>query len=105
MLSTAAMVQPPYQERIRHALEIRDRSLSAEALLSPPPPSDLLDVTDVPRSSGVLSEWELAITEEHDASALVDLLVSRKVSAVALLEAFRKRATVAQQLVYHAVSF
>lgn len=99
MLSTAENITPHFKERIEYALSVRDRSLPEDSILSPPPPAELLDVTGVPRSCGLLSQWELDITENHDATALVKLLVSQKITAVALIEAFRKRASIAHQLV------
>ncbi|KAL4787417.1 amidase [Aspergillus varians] len=90
-------ISPPFQEQIKAALSIRDNSLPASSILPTPPPTDLLDVTDIPRSCGLLSEWELEVTE-YDATALVDGLAAQKYTAVDLLNAFRKRASIAHQL-------
>ncbi|KAL4924075.1 amidase [Aspergillus undulatus] len=55
------------------------------------------NVLDVPKTSGILSEHELAITESS-ASDLVESLASGKITAVAVTLAFCKRAALAQQL-------
>ncbi|KAH8424823.1 uncharacterized protein LDX57_002566 [Aspergillus melleus] len=85
-------------DRIRPVLEIRQNSLEVTALLK----SQLelpQNVTDVPRSCGLLSERELDLTERYDATGLVQMLAAGKVTAKELLIAFRKRATIAQQYV------
>ena len=99
MLSTASDITPYHRERIQHALSVRDQSLPQDSILSPAPPDEPLDVTGVPRSCGLLSEREIDITENYDATALVHLLSTRKITSVALLNAFRKRASIAHQLV------
>lgn len=87
-------------ERIRPALEIRAQSLEQSAVL--PKDSTLpRNVMEVPRASGLLSESELELTEKYDATALVKMLAEGVVTSEALLLAFRKRATIAQQCVCH----
>lgn len=84
----------------RPALEARDSSLEQTALLSREGVESLpLDVTPIPRSSGLLSELELDLTENYDATALLGMMARGEVSAQVLLGAFRKRATIAQQCV------
>jgi amidase len=58
-----------------------------------------LSVLDVPRSCGLLTEQELSITEDHDATALVQLLGTGKLKSVDVVTAFCKRAAIAQQCV------
>lgn len=99
MLSTAVNVIPRFRDNIKTAIEIRDQSLPADSILSSLPPTNLVDVTGVPRACGLLSEWELHITEDYDAVDLVGLLKAQKVTSLALVKAFRKRASIAQQLV------
>ncbi|ERS96176.1 amidase [Sporothrix schenckii 1099-18] len=98
MLPTAADIKPHYQQRIKHALSILEQSLPRDSILPELPAVDTLDVTDVPRTCGLLTDWEIEVTERYDATALVDLLATRKITAVALLHAFRKRASIAHQL-------
>ncbi|KAL6797860.1 amidase signature domain-containing protein [Trichoderma sp. SZMC 28013] len=86
------------QDHIRTAISLRDASLDKSVLFSLSQITALpQDVTSVPRSSGLLSDAELTLTEDYDATALLELLAARKVTAVELLAAFRKRATIAQQ--------
>ena len=54
---------------------------------------------NIPRSSGLLTELELRLTEDFDATALLEMLAEGKFTAQTLLTAFRKRATIAQQCV------
>ncbi|KAJ5775005.1 uncharacterized protein N7511_000016 [Penicillium nucicola] len=53
---------------------------------------------DIPRESGILSEREIAITEDHDATDLVHKLASREYTSLEVTTAFAKRAAIAQQL-------
>lgn len=64
-----------------------------------PKPKDAVSVMEIPRKCGLLSKTELDITENHDAVALVDKLVSKQLSATNVITAFCKRAAIAQQLV------
>lgn len=57
-----------------------------------------LDVTGVPKSCGLLTSDEFAMTE-MDATAVRDAVASRSVTAVRAVTAFAKRAAVAHQLV------
>lgn len=62
-------------------------------------PDSPVNVLDVPRKSGILSEKELDITENHDATALLEKLASKQLTSYEVVLAFCKRAAVAQQLV------
>ncbi|GKZ16497.1 hypothetical protein AbraIFM66951_000275 [Aspergillus brasiliensis] len=55
-------------------------------------------VLDIPRRCGILSKREIHITEDFDATALLEQLASRKFTAVEVTTAFCKRAAIAQQL-------
>ncbi len=68
--------------------------LSEGAIGKPPP----LDVTGIPRSCGILTKEELAITEDYDAVGLAEAIAHRRLSAVDVATAFSKRAAVAHQL-------
>ncbi|KAK4556734.1 hypothetical protein LTR86_006305 [Recurvomyces mirabilis] len=57
------------------------------------------DVRDLPRKSGLLTQGELRITEDYDATALVGELATGRLSSVDVVTAFSKRAAIAQQLV------
>lgn len=67
--------------------------LPASLLANPPK-----DVTTIPRSSGLLTASELAITETHDATSLAEAIRTRELTSEAVVTAFAKRAAVAHQL-------
>lgn len=56
-----------------------------------------LNVLDVPRTCGILTEKELDITENYDATDLVALMSAGKLKSVDVVTAFCKRAAIAQQ--------
>ncbi|KAM0713806.1 hypothetical protein Q7P37_010768 [Cladosporium fusiforme] len=56
------------------------------------------NVLQVPRQSGILTDVELQITEDYDATELVDELANGNLSSEAVATAFCKRAAIAQQL-------
>ncbi|OAL01996.1 acetamidase [Phaeosphaeriaceae sp. SRC1lsM3a] len=58
-----------------------------------------ISVLDVPRACGILTEQELAITENYDATALVELMTSKKLKSIDVVTAFCKRAAIAQQCI------
>jgi amidase len=58
-----------------------------------------LNVLNVPRESGLLTEKELELTENYDATALIVLMSTGKVKSVDVVTAFCKRAAIAQQVV------
>jgi amidase len=58
-----------------------------------------LSVLDVPRTCGLLTPTELSITEDHDATALVELMTNGTLTSLAVVTAFCKRAAIAQQCV------
>lgn len=64
-----------------------------------PPADDIRDVTGVPASSGLLTEKELAITDNTDTEGLLAQLASGELSSVEVVTAYYKRAIVAQQVV------
>lgn len=57
------------------------------------------NVTDVPRRCGILSAKQLEITENYDATALLERIHSQELSAFEVTEAFCIRAAIAQQVV------
>lgn len=56
-----------------------------------------ISVLDVPRSCSILTEKELDITENHDATDLVALMAKGELSSVEVTTAFCKRASIAHQ--------
>ena len=77
----------------------RRAALIPKDWLITPPSDDVLDVTRVPLECGLLSEKEIAITEETDIGVLLANLASGKLSSVEVTTAFAKRAMIAQQTV------
>ncbi|KAK4165544.1 acetamidase [Cladorrhinum sp. PSN259] len=65
-----------------------------ESLIKNPPK----DVTAVPRECGLLTHEEIEITENYDAVALAEAIATKKFTAVAVTQAFSKRAIIAHQL-------
>lgn len=59
---------------------------------------DLDNVQHIPRECGILTPDEIRITEDYDATALVNALASGTLSSEAVTTAFCKRAAIAQQL-------
>ncbi|KAL3424077.1 fatty-acid amide hydrolase (amidase) [Phlyctema vagabunda] len=62
------------------------------------PAQGTIDLRPVASSSGILSERELKITEEYDATALVQEIAVGTYTAVEVVTAYCKRAAVGQQL-------
>lgn len=58
-----------------------------------------ISVLDVPRTCGILTEKELDITENYDATDLVKMMAERQLTSTEVVTAFCKRAAVAQQCV------
>ncbi|KAI1362301.1 amidase [Xylaria arbuscula] len=86
------------QAQAQVAIAVRENSLPVGYKLESQLPRDVLNVMHIPRSSGLLTPWELDITESYDATALLELLATQKVSAVGVVDAFRRRAAIANDL-------
>ena len=65
----------------------------------PEAPEDVLAVTDLPERAGILSAKEIEITN-HDATGIVEAIRSKKYTCVEVIEAFSKRALLAQKYVW-----
>lgn len=61
--------------------------------------SSSLDVREFPSSCGILNDREIDITEQYDATELVQKIVAKKFSSLEVALAFCKRAAIAGQLV------
>ncbi|PYH99430.1 alpha-glucosidase [Aspergillus ellipticus CBS 707.79] len=57
-----------------------------------------VNVTDIPRTCGLLSPNELRITEEYDVRSLLTEIHSKRLTSEEVVRAFCKRAAIAQQL-------
>jgi amidase len=62
-----------------------------------------VNILNIPRDCGILSNQELVITEQYDAIALAEKLATRSLTATAVTTAFSKRAAIAQQLVQQTI--
>ncbi|ORY80867.1 putative amidase [Protomyces lactucae-debilis] len=85
--------------KIKETLERRDKSIPDYARLSAPPAESVQNVLDVPKGSGLLTDKELKITENYDASALLRLIARGDLTSEEVTLAFIKRASIATQLV------
>lgn len=61
-------------------------------------PNDLIAL-DIPRKSGILSEKELAITENYSVRQLLEALAVGQLTAEEVVLAYCKRSAIAQELV------
>lgn len=94
------MASQSWQVKASEACLIRDQSLPPDTLFSKDDLANLpFNVTDIPRTCGKLSPFELDITDRYDATDLLKLLHSGSLTARTVLKAFTRRASVAQQLV------
>lgn len=67
--------------------------------ISPETSRNRTNVMDIPFTCGVLTEAEVRITSDYDATALVEMLKARVWSVEQVTVAFCKRAAIAHQLV------
>ncbi|ODV91806.1 hypothetical protein CANCADRAFT_30132 [Tortispora caseinolytica NRRL Y-17796] len=88
-----------WKSEIERVRKIRDDSIIKEYLIPEDklPPADQLNMMNVPRESGIMTEKELTITETP-VYILAGEIAEGKYTAVETLTAFLKRATMAQQL-------
>jgi amidase len=64
----------------------------------PDAPTDVFDMTPIPEKSGILSSKDIEITNS-DATAVVETIQAKKWTCVEVMEAFCKRAVLAQKYV------
>jgi len=88
----------PWQRIAQRAQLFRDSTIPREWLLNDPVSDDVRNVMKVPYACGVMTEIELALTDK-DATGLLELLKSGRVSSFDVTLAFCKRAAIAHQLV------
>lgn len=94
-----ASQEPAYLSIARRKQTQRATAISPAWRLKTLPPTSQTNVLDIPRACGILTAEELAITENHDATDLVNSLAKGKLSSESVTRAFCKRAAVAQQVV------
>lgn len=73
-------------------------TIPSEWLLTDLPPKDMLNITHIPESSGLLSSKEIEITNTI-VDVLLEKLANGSWSSVEVTTAFSKRAVIAHQLV------
>lgn len=88
-----------WQSIARRKREEQASKIPKEWLLKSRPAAHQTNVLNVPCHCGILTDREVQITEEHDATDLVQGLRSGKLKSVDVVTAFCKRAAIAQQLV------
>ncbi|EPX70952.1 acetamidase [Schizosaccharomyces octosporus yFS286] len=76
----------------------RDSTIPESMKLKSVAGMDALNVTNVPKTCGLLTPRELELTEKYDATGLADLIKQHKTTSKELVVAFCKRAAIAQQL-------
>lgn len=86
-----------WQELVAEKKRRQTASIPKEWLIAPPA-DDVLDVTDVPSTCGLLSARELEITAVSEVAILLNKLATGEWSSVEVTTAFCKRAIVAHQL-------
>ncbi|EXJ85682.1 hypothetical protein A1O1_06048 [Capronia coronata CBS 617.96] len=90
---------PEFEEKKAAKLQVLAESIPDELYLpqeiTDNPPTD---VSELPRTCGILTPEELEITENYDAAGLAEAIAAREYTAVAVAKAFSKRAAIAHQL-------
>ncbi|KAH0290046.1 fatty-acid amide hydrolase, partial [Aureobasidium sp. EXF-3399] len=88
-----------FEKTRRHLINQFDAKIPQDYIIArhviDKPPTD---VTEIPRSCGILSAEEIAITEDYDAVDLAKAIAQRKYTAVAVATAFSKRAIICHQI-------
>ncbi|CAF2100723.1 unnamed protein product [Rotaria magnacalcarata] len=91
---------------IQQILEIRDASIPKNSLLGGSmPAASILDVSNIPRQCGLLSNDEINITENYTATQLVTLLALGQLTAEQTIRAYLKRSGIAHQLTNCVIEF
>jgi Asp-tRNA(Asn)/Glu-tRNA(Gln) amidotransferase A subunit family amidase len=91
---------------IQQIREIRDGSIPKDSLLGDLlPDASVLDVSDIPRQCGLLSNDEIIITEKYTTSQLVTRIAQGQLTAEQVMKAYLKRAGIAHQLTNCATEF
>ncbi|KAJ6621894.1 general amidase [Mycena sp. CBHHK59/15] len=91
------MAPSDWEARCANRKRAQLESIPSEWIIQPIPKTQL-NVMDVPRQCGLLSDLEMEITETVDVRIILDKLRSAQWSSVEVTTAFYKRAIIAQQL-------
>jgi amidase len=88
-----------YKTLAAQELKRRDSTFPKWYFELPDAPEDMLDVTGLPEKAGILSSKEIEITHT-DGCGVVEAIRKKKWTCVEVIEAFCKRAMLAQKYVY-----
>lgn len=80
-------------ERIPKAWRLPE---SVSSQVSPENPTSAFDLL---KETALLTPWEIDVTENHDATALLEMIAAREISSYDVTLAFCKRAAISHQLV------
>lgn len=87
-----------YEQIAKEKQAARDALIPSEWKLQQLPSPSTLNVTSIPRECGILTDNELRITEDYDATSLAEAMATRKLTSLEVTTAYCKRAAIAQQL-------
>ena len=87
-----------YKTLAAQELKRRDNTFPKWYFDIPEAPEDVLDVTSLPEKAGILSAKEIEITHA-DGVGVLEAIKSKKWTCVEVIEAFCKRALLAQKYV------
>jgi amidase len=87
-----------YKKLVAQELKRRDSTFPKWYFEVPAAPEDILDVTSLPEQTGLLSAKEIEITR-IDGCGIVEAIKNKKYTCVEVIEAFSKRALLAQKYV------
>jgi amidase len=93
------MASLDYKKLVAQELKRRDSTFPPWYFDIPEAPENILDVTELPEKVGVLSAKEMEITHT-DGYGVVEAIRNKKWSCVEVIEAFCKRALLAQKYVF-----
>jgi amidase len=88
-----------YKALVAKELKRRDSTFPKWYFELPDAPDDVLDVTELPEKSGILSAMDIEITH-CDGFAVVEAIKAKKYNCVEVIDAFSKRALLAQKYVF-----
>lgn len=93
---------PHWTELRDIALEAREKSIPKQWLLPEDklPPKEQLNVLEVARTSGILTDDEITILDQ-DVAQLLEAYKSKKWTVRQVVTAFLKNSVIVHQLVYH----
>jgi amidase len=98
-MTDSAQSVPRWRRRCIEKQQQQREAIPGAWRLKELPDSSVIDVRDIPRTCGILTETEIEITELDDVEVLLRYLREGIWSAVQVTTAYLKRALIAHQLV------